>query len=164
MSCTSKIHPFSLGNYFQGTSLIIGNLMIIRVTGIERTWLGLVWPHAQYVAKHHSSLLSNFSLENSLYFGGNNIISFQKVVGDLNKTTIANLGRQHQSFLDSYFKSSKNILYLLGFMSFYFIPSILLKLVVYIYILKLILLMFSYPSIIKQLYVICHIHENVILP
>ena len=35
----SKIHSFSLGNYL-GTSLIIGNLMIIRVTSVEETWLG----------------------------------------------------------------------------------------------------------------------------
>ena len=34
MLCTSKIHPFSLGNYL-GTLLIIGNLMIIRVTSVE---------------------------------------------------------------------------------------------------------------------------------
>ena len=30
---------FSLGNYLR-TSLIIGNLMIIRVTSVEWTWLG----------------------------------------------------------------------------------------------------------------------------
>ena len=40
MLCTSKIHPFSLGNYL-GTSLIIGKFMIIRVTSVEWTWLGL---------------------------------------------------------------------------------------------------------------------------
>jgi fido (protein-threonine AMPylation protein) len=34
MLCTSKIHPFLLGNYL-GTSLIIGNLMRIRVTSVE---------------------------------------------------------------------------------------------------------------------------------
>ena len=45
MLCTSKIHPFLLGNYL-GTSLIIGNLMIIRVTSVEWTWLGLEWPPA----------------------------------------------------------------------------------------------------------------------
>ena len=39
MLCTSKIHPFSLGNYL-GPSLIIGNLMRIRVTSVEWTWLG----------------------------------------------------------------------------------------------------------------------------
>ena len=30
MLCTSKMHPFSLGNYL-GASIIIGNLMRIRV-------------------------------------------------------------------------------------------------------------------------------------
>jgi hypothetical protein len=39
MLCTSRIHPFSLGNYLE-TSLIIDNLMIIRVTSVEWTWLG----------------------------------------------------------------------------------------------------------------------------
>ena len=45
MLCTSKIHPFSLGNYL-GTSLIIGNLMIVKVIGVEWTWLGLELPLA----------------------------------------------------------------------------------------------------------------------
>ena len=45
MVCTSKIHPFSLGNYL-GILLIIGNLMIIRVTSVKWTWLGLEWPPA----------------------------------------------------------------------------------------------------------------------
>ena len=35
-----KIHSFSFGNYL-GTSLVMGNLMIIRVTSVEWTWLGL---------------------------------------------------------------------------------------------------------------------------
>ena len=35
MLCTSRIHPFSLGNY-----LSFGNLMINRVTSVEWTWLG----------------------------------------------------------------------------------------------------------------------------
>ena len=43
--CTSKIHPISLGNYL-GTSFIVGNLMIIRVTNVEWTWLELEWPLA----------------------------------------------------------------------------------------------------------------------
>jgi hypothetical protein len=43
MLYTSKIHPFSLGNHL-GTSLITGNLMIIRVTSVEWTRLGLEWP------------------------------------------------------------------------------------------------------------------------
>ena len=41
--CTSKIHPFSLEIYL-GTSLVIGNLMVIRVTSVEWTYLGLEWP------------------------------------------------------------------------------------------------------------------------
>ena len=57
-------------------------------------------------AKRHASLLSNFLLDNSLHFGVNEIISFQKLVGNLDKMTIANLGRQHQRSLNSYFKSS----------------------------------------------------------
>jgi hypothetical protein len=43
MLCTSRIHPFSLGNYLI-TSLIIENLIIIRVISVEWTWLGLEWP------------------------------------------------------------------------------------------------------------------------
>ena len=39
MLCTSRIHPFSFGSYLR-TSLIIGNLMIIRDTSVEWTWLG----------------------------------------------------------------------------------------------------------------------------
>ena len=57
-------------------------------------------------AKRHVSLLSNFLLDNSLQFGVNGIISFQKLVGNLDKMTIANLCRQHQRSLNSYFKSS----------------------------------------------------------
>ena len=45
MLCTSRIHPFSFGNYLR-TSLIIGNLMIIRAPSVEWTWLGLEWPLA----------------------------------------------------------------------------------------------------------------------
>jgi hypothetical protein len=51
-------------------------------------------------------LLSRYLLKNSLYFGVNEIIGFQKLVGNLDKITVANLGRQHQRSLDSYFKSS----------------------------------------------------------
>ena len=39
MLCRSKIHPFSLGNYL-GTSLIIGNLVIIKVISVEWTLFG----------------------------------------------------------------------------------------------------------------------------
>ena len=45
MLCTSKMHSFSLGKYL-GTSLIIGNLMRIRVISAEWTWLELEWPLA----------------------------------------------------------------------------------------------------------------------
>ena len=55
-------------------------------------------------AKRHASLLLNFLLDNSLHFGVNEIVSFQKLVGNLDKMTIANLGRQHHSSLNSYFK------------------------------------------------------------
>ena len=41
MLCTSTWEL--LGDYL-GTLLIIGNLMIIRVTNVEWTWLGLEWP------------------------------------------------------------------------------------------------------------------------
>ena len=64
MLCTSTIHPLSLGNYL-GTSLKIENLMITRVSSVEWTWLGFEWPPAQYVVKHHASLVSSFLLENS---------------------------------------------------------------------------------------------------
>ena len=50
--------------------------------------------------------MSNFSSENSLHFGVNENISFQKIVGNLDKMIVANLGRQHQSSMNSYSKSS----------------------------------------------------------
>ena len=40
MLCTSRIHPFSLGNYLE-TSFIVGNLMKIRDTSAKWIWLGL---------------------------------------------------------------------------------------------------------------------------
>jgi hypothetical protein len=57
-------------------------------------------------AKRHASLLSSFLLDNSLHYGVNEIVSFQKLVGNLDKMTVANLGRQHHRSLNSYFKSS----------------------------------------------------------
>ena len=68
--------------------------------------------------KHQVSLLSSFLLENSLRFGVNEIISFQKLVGNLDKMIIANLGRHHQRSLDSYFKSSWVYLYVFGVISY----------------------------------------------
>jgi hypothetical protein len=56
-------------------------------------------------AKRYASLLSYFLLNNLLHFGVNEIISFQKLKGNFDKMTIANLGRQHHSSLNSYFKS-----------------------------------------------------------
>jgi hypothetical protein len=64
---------------------------------------------------------------------------------------VANLGRQHHRSLDSYFKSSSKDLF--GVMSYYFIASILLKLVVYIS--KLILLKFLYS--LKSMTILCHL-------
>jgi hypothetical protein len=57
-------------------------------------------------AKRHALLLSNFLLNNSLHFDVNEMISFQKLVGNLEKMTVANLGRQHHRSLNSYIKSS----------------------------------------------------------
>jgi hypothetical protein len=48
-------------------------------------------------AKRHASLLSNFLLDNSLHFGVHEIFSFQKLVENLDKMTVANLGRLNQS-------------------------------------------------------------------
>jgi hypothetical protein len=54
---------------------------------------------------------------------------------------VANLSRQHHRSLNFYSKIPWKCLYLFGVVSYYFIPSILLKRIVYMY-LKLILLMF----------------------
>jgi hypothetical protein len=56
--------------------------------------------------KHHASLLSKFLVNNSLHFGVNEILSFQKLLGNLDKMTIVNLGRQNQRSLNSNLKSS----------------------------------------------------------
>jgi hypothetical protein len=52
-------------------------------------------------AKRHASLLSNFSLDNSLRFGVNEIPSFQKLIRNLNKMIVTDLGRQNQRSLNS---------------------------------------------------------------
>ena len=57
-------------------------------------------------AKRHASLLSNLLLDNSLHFDVNEILSFQKLVGNLDKITFSNLDRQYQRSLNSSFKSS----------------------------------------------------------
>ena len=45
--------------------------------------------------QHLASLSPSFLLENSLYFGVGETISFQKLVGNLDTVTIANSCRQH---------------------------------------------------------------------
>ena len=105
MLCTFEIHPFSRGKYL-GTSLTIGNLMIIRVTSVD---VDDVAPPTLKLsdAKRHATLLSSFLyILNSLYFDVNEIISFQKSIGRLDKMSVANLSRQHHRSSDSYFKSS----------------------------------------------------------
>ena len=57
--------------------------------------------HQYLDAKHYASLLSSFLLESSVYFGVNENIGFQKLVGNSHKMIIANLGRQHHESLHS---------------------------------------------------------------
>ena len=56
--------------------------------------------------KHHASMLFNFLSDYSLHFGFNEITSFQKLVGNIDKMIVANLDRQHQRSLNSYSKNS----------------------------------------------------------
>ena len=56
--------------------------------------------------KYHASFLFDFLLDNSLHFVVHEILSFQKLVGNSNKMTIANLGPQQYRSLHFYFKSS----------------------------------------------------------
>ena len=42
--CNTSIFTWKLLENYLVTSLIIGNLMIFRVTSVEWTWLGLEWP------------------------------------------------------------------------------------------------------------------------
>jgi hypothetical protein len=77
-----------------------------------------------------------------LHFGVNDIISFEKLVRNLDKMAVANLGQQHHRYLNSCFKGSWEYLYLFGVISYYYIQSILFNLVVCV--LKLIFLMFLY--------------------
>jgi hypothetical protein len=115
----------SLGiNYAQGFDLNV-EFHLINVDDVALPTIKLS------NAKHHTSLLYNFLLNNSLHFGVNDILSSQKLVGNLDKTIVANLGRQHQKSLNSYFKSSREYLYLFKVISYYFIKPILFKLVVF---------------------------------
>jgi hypothetical protein len=80
-----------------GASLTTGNLMIIRVTSAKWTWLRLKWPPlpSMLLNAMHRCCLYSLLLQNSLYVGVNEIISFQKLVGNSDTMTVANLGRQH---------------------------------------------------------------------
>ena len=105
-------------------------------------------------ARHHASLLSNILLDNSLYFGVNEIISFQKLVGNLDKMTVANLGRQYQRSLNSYFKSFGEFLFFISY---------------HVYCLNLLYmflssccLCFCIPLTIQRLYAISHINKKTI--
>jgi hypothetical protein len=54
--CTYRIQPYSLRNYLR-TSLIIGNLMIIRVISVEWTWLGYLKSKGDYDFGMHLHML-----------------------------------------------------------------------------------------------------------
>ena len=97
---TNELVDVALGiNYAQGFDLNV-DLHSIDVDDVAPPTIKLS------DAKRHASLLSNFLLDNSLHFGVNEIISSQKLVRNLDKMIVANLCRQHQRSLNSYFKSS----------------------------------------------------------
>jgi hypothetical protein len=86
---TDELVDVALGiNYAQGFDLNV-DMHLVDVDDIAPPTINLS------DAKRHASLLSNFLLDNSSHFGVNEIISFRKLVGNLDKTTVANLGRQH---------------------------------------------------------------------
>ena len=97
---TNELVDVALGFNYAGDFVLDVDLDSIDVDDVAPPTLKLS------DVKRHASLLSNFLLDNSLHFGVNEIISFQKLVGNLEKMTVANLGRQHQRSLNSYFKSS----------------------------------------------------------
>ena len=97
---TNELVDVALGiNYAQGFDLNV-DLHSVDVDDVAPPTLKLS------DAKHHASLLSTFLVDNSLHFGVNEIISFQTLVGNLDKMTVANLGKLHHRSLNSYFKSS----------------------------------------------------------
>ena len=75
-------------NYAQGFDLNV-DLHSVDVDDVAPTTV----EHSD--AKCHASLLSNFLLNNSLQFVVNKIINFQKLVRNLDKMIVANLGKQH---------------------------------------------------------------------
>ena len=60
MLCTSRIYPFSLGNYLR-TSPIIGNLMLIRVISVEWTWLGHLNQKVNMILDNTSSHIVSYA-------------------------------------------------------------------------------------------------------
>ena len=60
-------------------------------------------PHT--VKLSDAKVMHHFLVDNSLHFGVNEIISFQKPTGNSDKVTVANLRRQHHKSSNSYFKS-----------------------------------------------------------
>ena len=70
-------------------------------------------------------MLSSFYYSITLYILVlNEFISSQKLVGKLDKMAIVNLGRQHQKLSQEFFLE---YLYLVGVISYDFVPSIVLK-------------------------------------
>ena len=55
-------------------------------------------------AKHHASLLFIFLSKKCLSFGVNEISSFQKLLRNLDKMIVANLGRQHPEIFEILFR------------------------------------------------------------
>jgi hypothetical protein len=56
--------------------------------------------------RHHASMLFHFLLNTSINFSIQDVTNFQKKKGKLDKMGVANLNKQQQRTLDSYFKSS----------------------------------------------------------
>ena len=157
MLCTSNMHPFSIGNYL-GTSLIIGNVMRIRVTSAKWTWLGLEWPLAQCVAKRRASLLSSFLLENSLYSGVDKIIVILKSQQGIKiRWQLLTWVRNTQIFGLLFQEFLRIFVFVWSYKLLFHTIYILLKLAIYI---SSYYLCFPIPSIIRQLDAICHINEQ----
>jgi hypothetical protein len=56
--------------------------------------------------QNHASMLSHFLLNSSINSRVQDVTTFQKVLGMLDKMDVANLNKQQQGTLDSYFRSS----------------------------------------------------------
>jgi hypothetical protein len=92
---TDELVDVALGiNYAQGFDLNV-DMHSIHVDDVAPPTVKLS------DGKCHASLLFTFLLDNSIHFGVNEIIRLQKLVRNLHKTRVANLGRQHQRSLTS---------------------------------------------------------------